>query len=353
MQKSKSLQFQDQSFFIGSDVHANNWKITIRNNGMHLKQFSMNSSPRELYNYMHKNYPGGTYFSVYEAGFCGYWIHRELTNLGFHNIIVNPSDVPTKHKEKDQRRDKIDSNKLSRELNNGSLEGIYIPTKEQEALRCFSRLWYQLTKRNTQIKNRIKAFLYYHGIELPRNCEILHWTGRFIAYLNSIHFENEMNNIVLKEHLKEFEHIRLKRLHYLTKMREYGRQQPIIKLLRTVPGIGIITSFVLYAELLDINRFPNEDCLASFVGLVPSVESSNDKDTIKGITARHCRYLRYLLVEASWQAVRVDPALTNTFNQHIRRMKKNRAIIRIAKKLLKRIRSVWINKKAYVLSTVQ
>ena len=33
------------------------------------------------------------YHSVYEAGFCGFWIHWELTNLGIHNIVVNPAIV--------------------------------------------------------------------------------------------------------------------------------------------------------------------------------------------------------------------------------------------------------------------
>ena len=28
-------------------------------------------------------------------GFCGFWIHWELHNLGIYNIVVNPADVPT------------------------------------------------------------------------------------------------------------------------------------------------------------------------------------------------------------------------------------------------------------------
>jgi transposase len=43
-----------------------------------------------------KHYPGASYHSVYEAGFCGFWIHRELQAHGVHNIVVNPADVPTR-----------------------------------------------------------------------------------------------------------------------------------------------------------------------------------------------------------------------------------------------------------------
>ena len=60
----------------------------------------MNPSPKELYNYLTKHYPGAEYYSVYEAGFSGFWADRQLRDLGIKNIIVNPADVPTKSKER-------------------------------------------------------------------------------------------------------------------------------------------------------------------------------------------------------------------------------------------------------------
>jgi len=60
--------------------------------------------------------------------------------------VINAADVPTTHKEKNQRRDKIDSRKLARELASGSLKAIYIPTKAQESLRLLSRLILQISK---------------------------------------------------------------------------------------------------------------------------------------------------------------------------------------------------------------
>ena len=51
--------------------------------------------PEALHKYLVSNYPGANYFSVYEAGFCGFWIHEKLMDLGITNIVVNPADVPT------------------------------------------------------------------------------------------------------------------------------------------------------------------------------------------------------------------------------------------------------------------
>ena len=62
---------------------------------------------------------------------------------------------------------------------------------------------------------------------------------------------------------------------------------------------------------------------------------------------------RHLIGEAVWIAIRKDPALLLAFNQLTRRMKKQDAIIRIAKKLLRRIRYVWKNQTPYVLAVVE
>jgi transposase len=87
--------------------------------------------------------------------------------------------------------------------------------------------------------------------------------------------------------------------------------------------------------------------------LVPSTEGSGDKLIVKGLTARHARYLRYLLVESAWHAVRKDPVMSLSFLNYSKRMAKQKAIIRIAKKLLSRIRYVWKNNTPYEIGIIE
>ena len=154
--KTNKLDFTGQTFNVGIDVHKRNWKITIRSNGTFFKTISVDPVPLTLYKTLTKAFPGGRFNTVYEAGFSGFWAHRELIGLGINNIIVNPADIPTTNKEKEQKNDPIDSNKLSRELDKGDLKAIFIPSEKQEGLRCISRLLDQYRKRSTQIKNRIR-----------------------------------------------------------------------------------------------------------------------------------------------------------------------------------------------------
>jgi transposase len=126
----------------------------------------------------------------------------------------------------------------------------------------------------------------------------------------------------------------------------------VISSLISVPGIAFITAMSIYTEIIDIRRFRKFDELCSYVGLVPSVYSSGETEYTRGISFRHNKFLRPLLIEAAWTAVRKDPALTLRFNELIKQMSKQKAIIRIAKKLLRRIRHVWLNQEEYITALV-
>jgi transposase len=351
--QTKSPDFAGQNLYVGIDAHNSNWKISVRTKDVHLKTLSMNPSPEYLNKYMNRHYPHGNYISVYEAGFCGYWIHRKLTEYGFKNIIVNPSDVPSTNKERDRKSDPIDCNKLGRERANNSLTGLYVPDVHQEALRCLNRLYKQNTRRTVQMKNRIKGFLHFIGIKLPEEFGQLCWSNNFLNFLGNIAFADPLNRIVMDTHIADLNHARKTRNALLRQIRKTSENVPIIQLLRTVPGVGLLTAFTLYAELIDIRRFKNLDHLSSYVGLVPSTQSSDTTVIVGGVSNRHCQHLRSPLIESAWVAIRNDPALLFSFNQLIKKMKKTDAIIRIAKKLLSRIRFVWNTKSPYVKGVLE
>jgi transposase len=349
----KGLDFTGHKIFVGIDVHLRQWTITIRTFNIVLRTFSMNPSPQELFNHLNKNYPNADYHSVYEAGFCGFWAHRELLRFGIKNIVVNPADVPTTHKEKTQKRDKRDSRKLAKELSGGSMEAINVPELEQESLRLLSRRLLQISKATRRAKVRIKHFLHTQGIHIPRQAEMSHWSKRFIHWLKSIKFEQQYSRYYLDELLDDLEFYRTRKLVYLRKIRTIMKGNKTMYYLRTIPGIGFITAFILYTEIMDIFRFQKSDQLIAFVGLIPSVYGSDEKEKILGLTNRCNKYLRYLIIESSWVAVRKDPALTMAYQRFIKDRKPQKAIIRIAKKLVKRIRYVWINQQEYKLAVVK
>lgn len=350
------ISFTNSHFFIGIDTHLKQWKVTVRNSGLELKTFSMNPSPDDLYKYLSSHYPDGCFFIVYEAGFCGFWPQRRFNQLGINCIVVNPADVPSSSKEKVVKTDPIDSRKLARELENNSLKAIYIPDIYAEQLRSLMRLRFRLVQNQTRTKNRIKMLLYNYGIIIPKeHTTNSRWSGYFIHWLKSVRLSSSAGQFTLDNMLLQLEQTRIHLKNVLKQLREESKLENIsavISSLTSVPGIAFITAMSLFTEIIDIKRFSSFEQLASFVGLVPSVYSSGETEYTRGISFRHNKFLRPLLIEAAWTAVKKDPALTLRFNELIKQMPKQKAIIRIAKKLLRRIRHVWLYQDSYVKALV-
>ncbi len=355
--KSKEVDFKGQSLFIGIDVHLKNWTVSIRTKDLHLKTFSMDPSPVLLHRHLVQNYPGAEYRSVYEAGFCGFWIHRELEERGVRGIVANPMDIPSSNKEKRRKGDRVDSAKLCRELANGDLIGIYVPDLFHEQLRSFCRLYTREVGQARRIKNRIRGHLHSYGIKIPQKAELSPWSARFLGWLEAVEFPHAPGKAYLLECIEELKEAKTRIRRIIKMLREYSRQEPLRGIVReylmSVPGVGFITAIIFYSEIVNMKRFGNFDQLAAYVGFVPDVEGSGDREITLGLTRRQNRYLRYLLVEAAWVAVRKDPAMTVKFGELTKRMSKQMAIVRIAKKLLSRMRNVWLNEKPYSVGIVQ
>lgn len=147
-EQRNKISFRGQKIYVGIDVHLKSWSVTVLSETSVLKKFSQHPSPEALYGFLTRSYPGAEYHSVYEAGFCGFWIHERLTALGIDNIVVNPADVPTKSSEKLRKTDTVDSGKLARSLRANELKGIYTPDSVSLEMRSLIRLKNSITKRH-------------------------------------------------------------------------------------------------------------------------------------------------------------------------------------------------------------
>jgi len=352
------LSFKGQNIYVGIDVHLKSWSVTVLSEHSVLKKFRQNPDAAALYNFLSSNYPNAHYHSVYEAGFSGFWIHHQLVGFGIHNIVVNAADVPTMSKEKLRKTDAVDSSKLARELRSGTLKGIYVPDVKTLETRSLIRLRKSIVKDTTREKNRIKSLLHFHGIAIPEEFtkhSVGTWSKRFLAWLRTAELSTEYGRSALDMHIEQFVRLRGMLLQKTRLIRDLSRTAAFaepLRLLTTVPGIGITTGISLLTELDDITRFKNAEQLASYVGLIPMCHSSGEKEGIGGITIRRHATLRCHLIEAAWVAIRKDPAMTMAYAEYRKRMNAQKSIVKIARKLVNRIYFVMKRKQEYVSCVV-
>ncbi len=351
----RTLDFTNKNIFIGIDNHKKNWKVNILCESIDHKTFTMNPEPEILNKYLLKNFPQGNYFSAYEAGYCGFWAHEQLEQLGIKSIVVNPADVPTMDKERRTKNDKVDCRKIARCLRSGELMSIYTPSREVQEDRTLLRLHIQLAKEQTRIKNQIKSILGFYGITISEEKAVSNWSRAFIKWLETIEFKTESGRLALDIQIERLLSTRKTIASLVIQIRHLSktdRYRELSELLISICGIGTLTAMHFLVEIVDINRFKNLDELASYIGLSPGEHSSGEKIVIGKMTKRGKSHLRYLLIEASWIAIRKDPALMMAYTDYKKKMIAQKAIIKIARKLLNRIRFVLKNKQRYVISVV-
>ena len=350
----KELSFEGEKIYVGIDVHKTNWKVSIMGEHLTHKTFSQDPRPDQLYEYLVTHFPGAEYYSAYEAGFSGFWTHDKLQSLGIHSMVVNPSDIPTTDKEKRQKEDKRDSRKIARSLRNGELTPIRVPSPKNRQDRSLLRVRKSLVKDLQRNKNRVKGFLFFYGVPFPERFQenASHWSGAFMQWLASLDFEQESGGDSLAILIESSRYQRDQLLAVSRKIRALSRSDDYaqdVELLCSLPGVGTLTAMTWLTEIGQIDQYKTLDHLCSYIGLVPSTHSSSDKEKVGHITPRSQNRVRSMLIESAWIAARMDPVLMKKFHQLCRRMKANDAIVRIAKRLVSRIRCVLVNQKKYQL----
>jgi transposase len=223
--------------------------------------------------------------------------------------------------------------------------------------RGLVRLRTTKVKELARYKCRIKSHLYLHGIEYPEafSNTHTHWSNRFNKWLEGIDMTGPSGKATLDDLLESSNHLRTailkitRQIRVLSKTDRYKLRQ---ELLRSIPGIGYITAMIILTEIETINRFANFDKLCGYIGLIPSTNSSGEKEKVGNLTPRG-HTLRSAIIESAWVAARLDPALCKSYHDYCSRMEPNKAIIRIARKLLSRIMYVLKNNKPYVCSVVK
>jgi transposase len=351
MTQVKKLDFSDSVIFCGIDVHRKSWRVNIHDGDFELEDFTQNASPGDLHRHLNRRYPGAKFKIAYEAGFSGFGVQRWFTSKGMECVVINPADLKSSDKERRQKNDKVDARRLCRELQTKEIKKVHIPSVHWEHMRSLVRARSRIVENQTRSKNRIWQLLHFSGLSLPGDYVAQqYWSARFIKELQDLDCGSAVLRMTLTAYVKDFLQTRSLLLEVTRNIRQVCKGEAyreMIRLLRTIHGIGQINAAVILSEIQNIERFPSLAKLYSYVGLVPDTSDSGDTKISTGITHRRNNFLRTALVESSWVVIRKDPAMLRMFKDYCCRMDKNKAIVRISKHLLARVAFVLRTKKDY------
>lgn len=284
---------------LGLDVHAGQITVCRQDGGLVPKPAQRRSWP-EFMRWVQILAAGPMpVISCYEAGPCGYGLHRQLTAWGVTNHVVVPQrwDAEGKRVKTDARDARELCDRLDRyeRGNTQAFSVVRVPTVEQEQRRALGR------QRGTLVKERQRCVVRGHGLMLGQGLhaptgwwEPKRWE-RFQAelpeWLRAQVQTWQTQAVALDEQAARWS----------LKVEQQATGQPIPK------GVGQLTAALIGLEILDWSRFQNRRQVASYTGLCPSEHSSGLKRRQGGVSKHGNPRVRHQLVEACWRLLQWQP----------------------------------------------
>lgn len=291
------------SKYVGFDVHKSTIAVSVADRAGGEPRFfgEIANTPAAITKAMTRLAEGGAKLSVcYEAGCCGYVIHRQLTRLGHFCQVVAPSLIPRKTGDR-VKTDRRDSLSLARLLRAGEISGIWVPDGLQEALRDLTRAREDMKLLQRQSKQQLLGFLLRHGVDGFTGES--NWTQAHFRWFETVKFDQPTQQIVFQEYIDVIV-ASMKRVRGLDEHIERTAQAsamwPIIEALMALRGVSLLAAAIIMAEIGDLSRFTGAPQLMAYLGLVPSESSSGPTRRRGGITKTGNAHVRRVLVEAAW-----------------------------------------------------
>ena len=232
----------------------------------------------------------------YEAGCLGYTLYHQLTNAGIKCVILAPTTMLST-KGKRIKTDKRDARLIAQCLCYGGYHPVYIPTKEDDAVKEYIRMRDDHKQILKSLKQQINAFVLRHGYQYSGT----KWTIKHVNWLSKLDLD-PMYRETLKEYMASYEEQESKIERYDKRIEEIAAEecyQENARKLGCLLGISTHTALSLVVETGDFKRFAKGNIYAAYLGLAPGEHSSSTSVNRLGISKAGNTHIRCLLVEAA------------------------------------------------------
>jgi len=289
--------------YVGLDVHKATVCVAVAESGREgeVRQIGVfENRPEVLSKMVSRLGKGGRRLNFcYEAGPCGYGLHRFLTGCGYDCVVVAPSLIPMKSGDrvKTDRRDAMMLAKLHRA---GELTKIWIPDAAHEAMRDLVRARATAVRVLSKARQHLQGFLLRHD-RIYRGVRA--WTKAYRRWLTTVRFDHPAQQIVLQDYIHAVQDAELRRDRLTQQIEELlpnWSMGPVAMALQAMRGVALLVAVTVVAEVGDFRRFANPRQLMAYLGLVPSEHSSGSSIRRAGITKAGNSLARRVLIEGAW-----------------------------------------------------
>jgi transposase len=238
--------------------------------------------------------------ATYEAGPSGFVLARKLDAVGVDCVVCAPGLIPRGPSDR-VKTDRRDAERLVRLLAAGELHRVAVPTVEEEALRDLVRAREDLRGDLMRARHRLAKLLLRHEVRFdgPQ----ANWTQAHLGWLAGVALAQPASQRALEDYRGAVLALMIRREQLEGEIARALPGSPwaqTARRLRCLRGIDTLTAAGLCAEIGDFRRFRHPAQVMSYLGVVPSEQSSGDRRRRGPITKSGSQHARRLLVEAAW-----------------------------------------------------
>lgn len=345
----------EYDIFCGIDVDKKSFAMTIKDQLQYHKRLTMPSNPEGLRQYIKKHFANKRVLCGYEAGPTGYYLYHHLTAHHQDCCVIAPSSIPKASSER-VKNNRIDSEKLATHLRSGELKFVRVPSAPYQELRHLTEMYECYAQARQKSKQRIKSLLLFANVYQNMKEENRAWTKGYIQELKTLECswaERTRLDMLLSDLDYALTQIRSALNQIKAFVKEQKEIQEYIGYLRSIPGIGPITSSLLLGRLGDPQHLRNVREIAAFLGIVPTERSTGSRVRRGRITKLGDHFVRSRLIQCAWVTIRRDKELEQFYHRiksrHHPTIGSSKAIVAVARKLTQRIYKVLKERRNYVV----
>ena len=248
---------------------------------------------------------GTNLLCVYEAGPCGFALHRFLTQvLGCDCHVIAPNRMPKQPQGKVKVDRLVDALALANLARLGALKVVHVPSVETKGIRNACRSRMAIQRALADAKRQLLMLL--HAPDRHYS-DARYWTNKHCDWLHKIAFDNAAQMFAFQQLLSLVSYLRTPAKGMdadLASLIENWDQKGKVEALMGRRGNSTLSAFRIVAELGDLRRFTKPTQLAAYIGLVPSEYSSGNKRRLGALTCTGNKHVRTVLIQAAWSYTR-------------------------------------------------
>jgi len=326
---------------IAVDLSRSKWVYCVRWQGAERLRLSTSGELKHLQALV-RRYEGCPVHLAFEACGFGYevawWAREERSAV----TVIAPSRME-RAPGLQVKTDRLDVGRMARQLEEGSLKGIYVPGRAGHERRQVVRTYGQAVKERKRAQVRIRSLLQEHGRIGP--APRAGWKA-YCEWLSTQQLPADVKLCVetllaLRAMAARHGKVLQQRLLAMAGSQDY---RDIVAALCSQRGVGALSAIRFILELGDVRRFPTADSIGHYLGLTPSEYSSGDTLHRGHILKCGPGSLRAAMLQCGWASVRQggDATLRAVYDRLAPRTGKKRAIIAVTRRLVVRLRARWL-----------